>query len=123
MKNKNLINSFKYAGVGIITAIKSERNIKIHIFFVILVSLMGFILKISKIEWLICLLCFGLVIGMELVNTALEKVVDIASPNKCLLAKEAKDVAAGAVLFVALIAAMIGLIIFLPKVLLFIKQI
>lgn len=115
-KRKKLINSFKYAFRGIITALKKEQNMKIHFTIAICVILAGIILKISVIEWIICLILIGLVISLELVNTALEQTVDIAMPEINEKAKIAKDVAAGAVLVSAIISAIIGLIIFIPKI-------
>lgn len=113
---KKLINSFKYAFEGIITGIKEEQNMKIHIFIMILVIIFGIILKISTVEWMICIILFGLVISMELVNTAIENTVDLITEEKNPKAKIAKDVAAGAVLISAITSAIIGLIIFLPKI-------
>ena len=115
-KSKNVINSFKYAFQGIFAAIKTERNLKIHISIMILVIIAGILLKISKIEWIICIILFGLVIGGEMLNSAIETVVDIAMPDINPKAKFAKDVAAGAVLVFAISSAVIGLIIFIPKI-------
>lgn len=115
MKSKNILYSFKYALEGLEKAIKTERNIKIHICAMILVIILGVILKISKIEWIICIILFGLVISAELFNTAIETTVDIAMPEKDPRAKKAKDVSASAVLVLAIAAAIIGLMIFIPK--------
>jgi diacylglycerol kinase len=76
----------------------------------------GILFAISIAEWMLCLLCFGLVITAEMLNTAIENLVDLASPQKHVLAGKAKDIAAGAVLVAAIVAAIVGLIIFLPKV-------
>lgn len=117
MKNKKIINSFKYAFEGILTAFRQERNMKIHICIMLLVIIAGFVLKISIVEWFICILLFGIVISAELFNTAIETVVDIVMPEKNEKAKIAKDVSAGAVLVVAIVSAIIGLLIFIPKIL------
>lgn len=114
---KKLIKSFKYAFEGIFTGIKEEQNIKIHIAIMILVIVFGIILKISKIEWIICITLFGLVISMEMINTAIENTVDLITKEKNEQAKIAKDVAAGAVLVSAIASAIIGLMIFLPRIL------
>ena len=114
---KKIVNSFKYAIQGIKSAFKSERNMKIHVIIMILVIISGILLKISTFEWIICIILFGLVIGAELFNTAIETVVDIAMPEKNEKAKIAKDVSAGAVLVIAIASAIIGVIIFLPKIL------
>ena len=115
------MNSFKYAFEGILSALKTERNLKIHVFIMIFVIIMGIILKISTIEWCICIILFGLVISLELLNTAIETVVDIAMPEINEKAKKAKDISASAVLVSAIASAVIGFIIFLPKLLNLIK--
>ncbi len=115
---KKLLKSFKYAFEGIFTGIKEEQNMKIHITIMILVIIFGIMLKISKTEWIICIILFGLVISMELINTAIENTVDLITKEKNEQAKIAKDVAAGAVLVSAIASAIIGLIIFVPKILL-----
>mgnify|MGYP001417979914 FL=1 len=116
MTMNKILAGFIFAGKGIRTAFISERNLKIQTCFVVLVILSGWVLHISIIEWLICFLCFGLVIGAELMNTSVEKLVDLASPQFHPLAEKVKDIAAGAVLFNSVIAAIIGLIIFVPKI-------
>ncbi len=113
---KKLINSFKYAIEGIRTAMKTEQNLKIHILIMILVIIAGIILKISQMEWIICIILFGFVISLELVNTAIENTVDLITMEKNPKAKIAKDVAASAVLIAAISATIIGLIIFIPKI-------
>lgn len=115
-KSKKLINSFKYAIQGILSSFKTERNMKIHIFIMILVIIAGVILKINKYEWIACILCFAIIISGELFNTAIETVVDMVMPYKNDKAKIAKDIAAGAVLTLAIGAAVIGVIIFVPKI-------
>lgn len=115
-KNRGtLASSFRYAGEGIVNTVKSERNIKIHLTMTALVIFFGVFLKISVMEWCICLTLFGLVLALELGNTAIEAVVDLVTEEKRPLAKKAKDAAAGAVLVAAINAAIAGLIIFLPK--------
>ena len=115
-KKGSLFSSFKYAFSGIFAVIKKERNIKIHLLAMILVSIFGFIFKLSTTEWLICLILFGVVLSAELFNTAIEVTVDLAMPEKNEKAKLAKDAAAGAVLILAIFAAIIGIIIFAPKI-------
>ncbi len=116
VKTKKLTNSFKYAFQGFFTSFKAERNMKIHIAIMILVILMGLFFRISLLEWIICIFCFSIVIAGELFNTAIETVVDIAMPQKNEKAKVAKDVAASGVLILAIGSAIIGLIIFIPKI-------
>lgn len=117
MKNKNLIDSFKHAFEGIRVAIKSERNLQIHIVIMFLVIIIGIILKISVVEWFVCLLLFGGVISLEMINTAIETTVDLITMEKNSKAKLAKDASAGAVLVMAIVSVIIGLIIFVPKIL------
>ena len=117
-KRKNPITeSFRYAFEGIWTGICNERNMKIHCLAIIFVTLAGTLFQITATQWCICLLLFALVAALELVNTAIEAVVDLVTEEKKPLAKIAKDTAAGAVLFAAIISVIIGCIIFLPYVL------
>ena len=116
MKKQSFDKSLGYAWQGIIACIKKERNIKIHLCMMVLVIVCGFIFHLTYFEWIICIVLFGLVISLEVLNTAIEAVVDLCSPNIHPLAKLAKDAAAGAVLVSAITAAIIGLMIFIPKI-------
>ena len=118
---KSLGHSFKYAGEGIWVSFKKERNMKIHVFMMALVILFGFLLHINLREWIICIILFGLVIGAELFNTAIETVVDMFTREKNELAGKAKDISAGAVLILAIASAIVGGIIFIPKIIELIK--
>ena len=113
-KKDPLYQSFGYAFQGIFTCVRKERNMKIHCVAAVFVA--GVILKISAIEWCICMVLFGLVMALEHVNTAVEAVVDMVTEEYHPLAKVAKDTAAGAVLIAAIMAAIAGCIIFLPKI-------
>lgn len=106
--------SLSYAIEGIRSCICKERNIRIHIVIMICVILCGCIFQIDQSEWIVCFLLFAIIISMELMNTAIETVVDLCCPEYHVLAKRAKDVAAGAVLVSAFFAVIIGLMIFLP---------
>ena len=108
--------SFSHAFRGICKAFAAERNMRIHALIALLVVVCGFIFNISRTEWMLCVLCFGLVFGAELINSAVERVVDLASPDRHESAKNAKDMSAGAVLVCAVFSAVVGLIIFVPKV-------
>lgn len=88
---------------------------QIHLAFVGAVIVCGVIFRISRMEWIACAICFGLVISAELINTAIETIVNMVSPERQPLAGKAKDIAAGAVLVAAIFAAIAGTIIFLPK--------
>lgn len=114
---KKLIRSFGFAFTGIYELIKSEQNARIHLFISICVVIVGFLFRISASEWCIVALCIGLVFAAEAFNTVFEKLVDHLFPQKHETARLAKDIAAGAVLFSALMAVVCGVIIFLPKLL------
>ena len=116
-----LYKSFGYAFEGIFAGIRGERNMKIHCFAAVCVVVAGVLFHISVTEWCICLVLFGLILSLELVNTAIEAVVDLVTEDKKPLAKLAKDTAAGAVLIAAVMAAMAGLLIFVPKLISFLK--
>ncbi|EFQ58085.1 diacylglycerol kinase [Streptococcus downei] len=116
-KNRTLTSSLEFALTGILTAFKEERNMRKHAVSAILAILAGLIFRISAIEWLLLLLAVFLVITFEIINSAIENVVDLASNyHFSMLAKNAKDMAAGAVLMISGYAVVTGLIIFVPKI-------
>lgn len=116
-KNHPLAESLGYAIEGLKFTFIEGRNFKILVGFTILVSILGFVLKISSSEWLAIILIITLILILELINTAIETVVDMVSLKFHPLAKIAKDVAASAVLIAAISSIVIGLVIFLPKLL------
>ena len=116
-KKDPLYKSFGYAFAGIFAVVTKERNMKILCAAVVCVMIAGLVFHISPIEWCICLTLFGLVMALEMVNTAVEAVVDLVTEERKPLAKLAKDAAAGAVLIAAIMAAIAGMIIFIPKLL------
>lgn len=111
------IKSFVYAFEGIIDFIKFEPQALMHAIAVISVVSAGYYFNISASEWLFIVLAIGLVISAEMLNTAIEKLTDMVSPQINEQAKIVKDLAAGAVLIASLTAFIIGLIVFLPKIL------
>lgn len=111
---KKQIRSFGYAWHGLYSCIGKEQNLSFHLIATVLVIVAGFLFHITRTEWLVILLCIGIVISAELFNTAIEKLVDLVSPQRHPIAGQIKDIAAGAVLVCACIAAIIGLIIFIP---------
>lgn len=111
------IQSFSHAIRGIKASAISEIHMKVHIAISVAVLIAGFALDISILEWFVCLLCIGLVLSLEVVNTAIEDIVDLVSPDHHPLAGKAKDAAAGAVLIAAIVSAIAGSIIFIPKIL------
>lgn len=114
-KQGGFLIGFAYAIDGIIGGLKAERNLLIHFGAMTLVIIFGFILSISTSEWIACAIACAIVMAAELFNTAIETVVDMISPEYSEKAKLAKDTAAGAVLVAAIGAAVVGVIIFLPK--------
>ncbi len=114
-KNKNIFISFARAFDGIRSAYVTEYHMVIHCYMAVLVIIAGALFQISYYEWLICLILIGAVISLELVNTAIESVVNMITTDYNYHAKVAKDTAAGAVLVMAIVAAVVGLIIFVPK--------
>jgi diacylglycerol kinase len=110
-----MLRSFKYAVRGVAAAL-AGRNIRIMAACFVLIIPVCFLLGLSAIEWAVVLLCCAGVISLEMVNTALESAVDIATTEYKPLAKKAKDIAAGAVLVFSIISASVGLIIFVPHI-------
>ena len=103
-----------WRGVGIL--IKTSHNAWGHMFFGILALYLGFILNISNTEWLFLIFAIGLVIIAEAFNTAIEIDINLTSPQYHPYARDTKDVAAGAVLISVILSILVGLIIFLPKI-------
>ena len=115
MSFQHRANSFGYAFQGLIELFRSQPNARIHLFITVAVIVAGFFFRISHLEWVAVALCISAVIAMEAVNTALEYLTDLVSPDYHPLAGKVKDVAAGAVLVTAIGAAVVGALIFLPK--------
>jgi len=113
---KSRLKSFKFAAKGILYAVKSQPNLWFHLVATIAVIALGFIFTIATAEWLFIIFAIGFVLSAELFNSSVEKIVDLVQPEEHKLAGQAKDMAAGAVLISAVIAAVIGLMIFLPKI-------
>lgn len=110
------IKSFGFAIEGIITFFKTQHNAWIHALAAVAVVALAFAFDVSVSEWCLLIVAIALVIITEMLNTAVEFLTDLVSPNHHPLAKKVKDVAAGAVLFAALAAVVIGVIVFAPKV-------
>jgi diacylglycerol kinase len=108
----SFIRSFVVACRGFAVAVKEERNMKIHLSTALLVISLGFYFKVSQLEWIILLIMIGLVIGAELLNTAIENLTDLVSPEKQALAGKVKDIAAAAVLFISFISVVVRFVIF-----------
>ncbi|HQA61102.1 MAG: diacylglycerol kinase [Tepidanaerobacteraceae bacterium] len=115
-KARTLAESFFYAISGILYAFKTQRNIKIHFMVAILIIIISFLLKLNTIELLIVFLTIAMVLTAEMINTAIEAVVDMFTQEYHPLARVAKNVAAGAVLISALNAVIVGYLIFYKKI-------
>ncbi len=113
---KKRLSSFGYAFKGLRYMFRTQHNSRIHLVAAAIVVLFGFIFSVNKIEWCLLIFAMGLVFFAELVNTAIEYLTDIISPGFNEKAGRVKDLAAGAVLISAIASAIIGLIIFIPKI-------
>lgn len=115
---QSLLKSFANAFVGMAYFFTNDRNGKIHLTITVTVIAASVALQVSAIEWMIVLLCIALVISLEMLNSALEKLCDLVEPNYHSTIKVIKDVSAAAVVLSAIISVVIGIIIFLPKIIL-----
>ena len=114
---KKFFHSFTYPIKGLKYAYRNEQNLAVDVGIAILVVIAGFIFKVSITEWALLALTIGLVISCELINTAIEATVDLVTEEYHPLAKVAKDTSAAAVFIFAIVAIIVGLVIFLPKLL------
>ena len=110
------LQSFKYAFNGILILITSEHNAWIHCFAAICVIIAGFCFGLSQTEWIAVSIVIGAVLAAEAVNSSIEALADLVSPEYNEAIKRTKDLAAGAVLLMAIAAAIVGCIIFIPKI-------
>lgn len=115
-KKHSVIKSFNYAVEGIIYSLSTQRHMRFHYLIAFFVILGSLFFELSKVEFAIIILCIGLVIICEMINTAIESVVDLITDEYAPLAKIAKDVSAGAVLVSALVSVAIGYLIFFNKI-------
>jgi len=110
------LKSFRFAFNGLRILLKEEHNSWIHLLAAICVLIAGFIFDISAFEWIAIVFAIGLVIALELINSAIENMADFVSPDKQAKIKKVKDLAAAAVLVGAVTVLVIGLIVFIPKI-------
>ncbi len=113
---KKFLHSFEYPIKGLRYAYRNEQNLAVDVGISILVLIASFIFKLSLTEWVVVVFTIGAVLSLELVNTAIEAVVDLVTEEYHPLAKVAKDTAAAAIFVIAVVAAIVGVIIFLPKI-------
>lgn len=116
MSRAPFIRSFGYAFSGIAQAFRDGRNFKVQLCFAILAIALGIALAIDPVEWAIVVVCIAVVLGGECVNTAIEAVVDLVSPDYDERAKRAKDCAAGAVLLCSMASVVVAALLFLPRI-------
>lgn len=117
-KNHHLIQAMGHAWDGIIDVVTQERNMRYHLLAAVTVIILGFLLNVDRLEWLWLLLAILVVFSAEFLNTVIEAVTDLLGEHHYdVNIKKAKDVAAGGVLITAIFAVLVGLIIFLPKLL------
>jgi undecaprenol kinase len=112
-----LFKSFSHAYRGLKVSLAEEQNLRLEFVAGVIAMLMGIYLRLSYFEWIVLFITIGLVIGSELFNTALEKTVDLVSPEFHPLAKKAKDAAAAAVLIFSIMSVIVALFLFIPKLL------
>lgn len=115
MNLKKITDSFNYAIQGIVYAVKTQRNMKIHMVIAIIVLIFSLFFNFSKVEMLILFLTITLVIVLEMINTAIESTIDVLANHYHPLAKIAKNVSAGAVLIAAINAVLVGYLLFFDK--------
>jgi undecaprenol kinase len=113
---KRFFNSFKYSFEGLKYAYTNEQSMTIHMLTSIFVIILGFVFEITATEWILTFVIIGVVMGTELLNTAIEAVVDLVSPQKHPLAKIAKDTASAAVFVYSMIALVAGLLVYVPYI-------
>ena len=111
----NLFRAFYCAFRGIAVALKSQRNMRIHAVIFVLVLGLGFFCSLSVMQWLLVLLCSALVLMAECFNSAIEGLVDAIWPGYHARARDIKDLSAAAVLITAMLATVVGGLIFIPK--------
>jgi diacylglycerol kinase len=114
---RSRLRSFRFAFRGIILLIRQEHNARIHLFAALTVVVLGILLKVSHVEWIFLTLIIGLVFICELFNSSVERLSDTIQLERSEKIRDVKDYAAGAVLISAVISAIVGAIIFLPKIL------
>jgi diacylglycerol kinase (ATP) len=115
------MKGFLYALKGLAEGIKSQLNMKVHIVIAAVILLTGYLLSIEPHEWKWLIICIGFVLATELINTAIEYLVNFISPDYHPLAGKIKDLSAAGVLIAALTALIIGLIIFVPRIMFLLK--
>jgi diacylglycerol kinase len=115
---RHFLMAFVYASRGIFAAFLSERNLKVHLVLAIITIASGFYFHITPMEWCAVIICIGLVFAFEIMNTAIEDLVDLVTEEWTPLAGKIKDTAAGTVLVISIMSLAVGIIVFKKYVLL-----
>lgn len=110
-----LRDSFRDAIMGVRSALREERNMRIHFTSLVLLCAVGLLAKLNALEWAVLLLAAGAVVGLELLNSAIERAVDLAEPHDSELAAQAKKLAAGGVLVASVVAVLVGALVLGPR--------
>jgi len=116
MNLSKFLRSFVIGSVGLAHALGTEQSMRIHCLIAVAVIVAGFVFAVAAWEWIVLVLCIGLVISAECMNTALERLADRVSQETHPLIKQAKDCSSAAVLVLAIAAAVVGGVVFVPKV-------
>jgi undecaprenol kinase len=115
IRMNRLRKSFIYAFRGLATIIREEQNFQVHLMLASATLVLGVLLGISRIEWCLLAIVIGMVVLMEAINSAVERVTDVLRPRINEYAKEIKDITAAAVMISSIVAVIVGLLIFIPK--------
>ena len=116
-RSQSLASAFRNAFHGMVSFFRNERNGKIQLVIAVFVLLISVLLKIGKTEWLFILICTAVVISLEMINSAIEKLCDMVEINRHPVIRMIKDVSAAAVLWSVIFSVIIGIVIFLPYIL------
>jgi len=114
MRSRNIVEAFRFAFSGLWYALRTQRNVRIHLVIAVVAVALGLWLSLSPTQWAVLTLTIGFVLASEMLNTVAETLVDLVSPGYHPLAKVVKDVTAGAVLLAAIVAVIVGLLVLGP---------
>lgn len=117
IKIKRLFKSFTYAFRGLAKVFREEQNLRVQSTFAVVALMLGIFFRLSTLEWCLLFFAIGLVILMEIVNSAVERVTDVLKPRINTYVKEIKDIMAAAVMMAAILSVIIGFFIFIPHIL------
>jgi diacylglycerol kinase len=116
IKIKRLVKSFQYAIRGLVKTVREEQNLQIQGFVALIAIIFGIYFRIDRLEWALLIFVIGLVILMEIANSAVERITDVLKPRINSYVKEIKDIMAAAVMLASIVAVIVGIIIFWPYI-------